>query len=77
MWRAYLVAVDRHVQRDRDEGGEHDCENAIRARAPPSAAAAEDAAGRGEVCFVLLLPTADAGAEASEKDKHGDDDKCW
>ena len=42
-----------------------------------AAEAAAEAAGSSGVCFVLLLPTADACAEASEKDKHDDDDKGW
>ena len=39
-------------------------------------AAVEEAAGGGDVSFVLLLPTADACAEASKKDKYNGDDEC-
>ena len=39
-------------------------------------AAVEDAAGRGGVSFVLLLPTADACNEANKKNKHDGDGEC-
>ena len=48
------------------------------AEAAADEAVAEDAPGGGGVSFVLLLPTADACAEASKKDdEHDHDDKCW
>ena len=47
------------------------------AEAAADEAVAEDAPGGGGVSFVLLLPTADACAEASKKkDKQGDE-KYW
>ena len=47
----------------------------VGATARTGPAAAEKAAGGGDVNFVLL-PTADACAEANKKNKHDGDDKC-
>ena len=35
-----------------------------------------EAASGGDISFVLLLPPADACAEASKENKHNGDDKC-